>query len=50
MKTEKVINYKKISRNIAISQGAYDGRFRSKIVEDKKKKTSKEACKKKIDF
>ena len=51
MKNKKnIVNYKNISRNIALSQGAYDGRFQSKVVEDKKKKASRNACKKKIDY
>ena len=40
MKTEK-----RIQRNLAIEAGFYDGRFRSKVVADKKKKQSKLACK-----
>jgi hypothetical protein len=40
------INFRKISRKIALSQGAYDGRFISKVVTNKKKKFNKEFCKK----
>ena len=47
---ECVVNYKKIIRNIAISQGAYDGRFRNKIVENKKKKMNKTACRKNVEY
>ena len=36
---------KKIQRQLAIEAGFYDGRFKTKVVEDKKKKASKEACK-----
>ena len=49
-KNEKIVNHKKISRDLAISQGAYDGRYREKEVADKRKKASKEACRKKIDY
>ena len=49
-KGEKIVNYKKISRDMAISHGAYDGRFREKVVADKIKKESKNACRKKIDY
>ena len=49
-KNKNEVNYKKISRDIAISQGAYDGRFREKVVADKEKKASKDACRKKIDY
>ena len=44
------VNYKKISRGLAISQGAYDGRFREKVVVDKKKKNSKKECRKKVKY
>ena len=48
-KEEKsVVNYKKISRDIYLSQGANDGRFTTKVVEDKKKKASRKACRKKV--
>lgn len=33
-------------RKAQVEDGAYDGRFITKVVEDKKKKESKEACKK----
>ena len=37
-------------RREMVSQGAYDGRFRSKVVVDKKKQQSKDGAKKwKID-
>ena len=46
--TKSVVNYKKISRDIYLSQGANDGRFTTKVVEDKKKKASRKACRKKV--
>jgi len=33
-------------RNLQVQQGAYDGRFRQKRVEDKKKVESKYKCRK----
>ena len=45
-----VVNYKKISRDMALKSGAYDGRFRQRVVADKRKKESKDACRKKIDY
>ena len=47
---KNVVNYKKISRDIALKSGAYDGRFREKVVADKKKVASKTACRKRIDY
>lgn len=35
---------KKINRQDAKAQGFYDGRFRPRVVTDKKKKASKEAA------
>ncbi len=35
---------KKIQREIAKEQGFFDGRFRTKVVEDKKKKLNKYFC------
>ncbi|MCO5233382.1 MAG: hypothetical protein LC105_06810 [Chitinophagales bacterium] len=35
---------KKARREIAISQGAYDGRFAPIIIKNKKKETSKKSC------
>ena len=35
---------KKIQRNLAIQAGFYDGRFKTRVVEDKKKKAAKRAC------
>lgn len=36
--------YLKIKRQNMLESGAYDGRFRTKTVEDKKKKLNKNAC------
>lgn len=36
--------YLKLKRDSMLEAGAYDGRFRSRIVEDKKKKMNKSAC------
>lgn len=35
---------KKARREIAVLQGAYDGRFAPKVVKNKKKEASKKAC------
>lgn len=35
-------------RDDQISQGMYDGRFRNKVVPDKKKQLSKDLCRKNI--
>ena len=35
------LNYTKAKRAEMIAQGAYDGRFRSKMVKDKKKESNK---------
>lgn len=45
----KYVNYGKIKRDLMISQGARDGRFSTKVVQDKKKKANKNACRKKVD-
>jgi hypothetical protein len=36
--------YLKIKRQNMLESGAYDGRFRTKTVEDKKKKMNKNYC------
>jgi hypothetical protein len=33
-----------IKRNLQVKQGAFDGRYREKVVADGKKKASKESC------
>lgn len=40
---------KKARRDVAISQGAYDGRFAPKVVKNKKKEASKKACRR-LDY
>lgn len=37
-----------IKRNEQVQQGMYDGRFRSRVVVDKKKKESKNKCRIKL--
>lgn len=47
----KIVNYKKISRDLAIADGGYfDSRFTTKVVKDKKKEASKRACKEKVEY
>ena len=48
-KEKPVVNYKKISRDAFIKAGANDSRFTTKVVEDKKKKASRNACRKKVN-
>jgi hypothetical protein len=48
MKTNKI--YQKINREFAKEQGFYDGRFKSKVIPNKKKEFSKKFCKLKIDY
>lgn len=43
MKTKENI-YLKLKRQSMIDAGAYDGRFRTKTIEDKKKKMNKYFC------
>lgn len=44
-----VVNPTAHVRKDAMEQGFYDGRFKQKVVTDKKKKANKEAAKQKID-
>ena len=37
-------------RRLQVAQGAYDGRFTPKRVEDKKKLASRRACRKKVEI
>lgn len=37
-------------RKLQVEQGVYDGRYRQKVVTDKKKKLSKTICRKKIEL
>ncbi|MCX6290623.1 MAG: hypothetical protein NT126_02535 [Bacteroidetes bacterium] len=39
---------KKLQRKLAIQQGFYDGRFKEKVVKDKKKEESRKMARKKI--
>jgi len=47
-KKESVVNYGKIKRDAMIAQTGNDSRFTTKVVEDKKKKANKKACRKKV--
>lgn len=38
------ITHKGAKRNEQVAQGAYDGRYKPRIVQDKKKKANKMAC------
>ena len=51
-KEDKIMeNYKlTLKRTEMVASGAYDGRFREKIVVDKKKKVSKEFARNKYSF
>jgi hypothetical protein len=39
---------KAIQRELAKAAGFYDGRFRNRVVKDKKKEQSKRACREKL--
>ena len=41
---------KRLQRKLAIQQGFYDGRFRARIVKDKKKEQQKTLARKKVDL
>jgi hypothetical protein len=41
---------KKLQRKLAMQQGFYDGRFRPKVVTDKKKEEEKKLARKKVDL
>ena len=41
---------KNLQRKLAIQQGFYDGRFKEKIVKDKKKEYKKKLARKKVDI
>jgi len=41
---------KNLQRKLAIQQGFYDGRFKEKIVKDKKKEYKKKLARKKVDL
>lgn len=38
-----------LKRKLQVEQGAYDGRFITKVVKDKRKERSKTICRTKID-
>jgi hypothetical protein len=42
----KQLNYTNAKRLDMVSQGAYDGRFKNKVIADKKKQQSKTAARK----
>jgi hypothetical protein len=41
---------KKLQRKLAIQDGYYDGRFKEKVVKDKKKEESKTKARKKVNL
>ena len=41
------LNYNKQKREDMITAGAYDGRFKEKVIKDKKKENNKKAARKK---
>jgi len=41
---------KNLQRKLAMQQGFYDGRFKEKIVKDKKKEQKKKLARKKVDI
>lgn len=41
---------KTLQRKLALQQGYYDGRFKEKIVKDKKKEESKKRARKKVNI
>ena len=43
---QKVKDVKRLARSLSRRDGAYDGRYRSKRFEDRKKKNKKYACRK----
>ena len=40
----------KLQRKLAVMQGFYDGRFKEKVVKDKKKESEKKLARKKVDL
>lgn len=40
---------KKLQRKLAMQQGFYDGRFKEKVIRDKKKEYSKKLSRKKVN-
>jgi len=41
---------KRLQRKLAMQQGFYDGRFKEKVVKDKKKEQSKKMARQKVDW
>jgi hypothetical protein len=41
---------KRLQRKLAMQQGFYDGRFKEKIVKDKKKESNKRLSRKKVNL
>ena len=41
---------KRLQRKLAMQSGFYDGRFREKVVKDKKKEQSRTKARKKVDL
>lgn len=39
-----------VKRNLQVKQGAYDGRYRVKVVADRKKEESRKMCRTKFDY
>jgi hypothetical protein len=49
-KKQSVITALKLQRKLALQQGFYDGRFKEKVVKDKKKESEKKLARKKVDL
>jgi|GEM_PF-3795754 hypothetical protein len=47
-KKKKFNEIKALSRKLAMRDGAYDGRFKVRVIANKKRKTSREACRKRV--
>lgn len=41
---------KRLQRKLAMQQGFYDGRFKEKVIKDKKKEAEKNKARKKVTF
>ena len=50
MKNNKRKIEKKLNRRLAIDAGFYDGRFKTKIIQDKRKKLNKIICRIKVEI
>jgi hypothetical protein len=49
-KREAMLTAQKLQRKLALQAGYYDGRFRPKVVKDKKKENEKKLARKKVDL